>query len=86
MSGHFRGNWSSTSNSNQSNDNPRAAVIEAMKDELQRFYSTFVTRAHRKPRTASPDQLPVLIGAADLQVYKRDPTSSSLILCNGGLH
>jgi hypothetical protein len=65
---------------------PRAAVIEAMKDELQRFYSTFVTRAHRKPRTASPDQLPVLIGAADLQVYKRDPTSSSLILCNGGLH
>ena len=158
MSGHFRGNWSSTSNSNQSNDTnesnrckfnqhpseidhigqsiksnravheydricrvdpvtrqfvggytklvidrvndawschlmtfpfvpgPRAAVIEAMKDELQRFYSTFVTRAHRKPRTASPDQLPVLIGAADLQVYKRDPTSSSLILCNGGLH
>jgi hypothetical protein len=57
-----------------------------MKDEIQRVYSTFVTRTHRKPRTASPDELPVLIAAADLQVYKRDPTSSPLILCNGGLH
>jgi hypothetical protein len=65
---------------------PRGAVIQAMKDELQRVYSTFVTRTNRKPRTASPDELPVLIGAADLQVYKRDPTSSPLIVCNGGLH
>jgi hypothetical protein len=65
---------------------PRGAVIQAMKDELQRVYSTFVTRTNRKPRTASPDELPILIGAADLQVYKRDPTSSPLILCNGGLH
>jgi len=160
MSGHFRGNWSSTSNSNQSNDTnesnrykfnqhkseidhtgqsiksnravheydricrvdpttrqlvdgfthmvidrvngdwschlmtfpfselpgPRGAVIQAMKDELQRVYSTFVTRTNRKPRTASPDELPILIGTADLQVYKRNPTSSPLILCNGGLH
>ena len=160
MSGHFRGNWSSTSNSNQSHDTnesnrykfnqhkseidhtgqsiksnravheydricrvdpttrqlvdgyaqlvidrvdrgwschlmtfpfsqlpgPRGAVIQAMKDELQRVYSTFVTRTNRKPRTASPDELPILIGTADLQVYKRDPTSSPLILCNGGLH
>jgi hypothetical protein len=45
-----------------------------------------VTRTHRKPRTTSADELPVLIGAADLQVYKRDPASSPLILCNGGLH
>ena len=65
---------------------PRGAVIQAMKDELQRVYSTFVTRTHRKPRIASPDELPVLIAAADLQVYKRDPTSSPLVLCNGGLH
>jgi hypothetical protein len=28
----------------------------------------------------------MFIGAADLQVYKRDPTSSPLVLCNGGLH
>ena len=65
---------------------PRGAVIQAMKDELQRVYSTFVTRTNRKPRTASPDELPILIGTADLQVYKRDPTSSPLVVCNGGLH
>ena len=51
---------------------PRSAVIQSMKDELYRVYSTFVTRTHRKPRTASSDELPFLIGAADLPVYKRD--------------
>ena len=45
-----------------------------------------MTRTHRKPRSTPSDELPVLIGAADLQVYKKDPTSSPLILCNGGLH
>jgi hypothetical protein len=65
---------------------PRGAVIQAMKDELYRVYSTFVTRTNRKPRTASPDDLPILIGIADLQVYKRVSTSSPLVLCNGGLH
>jgi hypothetical protein len=43
-----------------------------MKDEIQGFYSTLVTRTHRKPRTASPDELPLLIAVADLPVYKRD--------------
>src|SRR6185369_14550322 len=52
---------------------PRNAVIQQMRDELHRVYSTFLTRTHRKPRTASPDELPVLIGAPDLQVYKRAP-------------
>lgn len=65
---------------------PRGAVIQAMKDELHRVYSTFLTRTTRKPRTASPGELPILIGAADLQVYKRDHKSSPLVLCNGGLH
>jgi hypothetical protein len=65
---------------------PRSAVIQAMKDELQRVYSTFVTRTHRKPRTASPDELPILIGAADLPVCKRDRNSSPLVICNGCLH
>jgi hypothetical protein len=65
---------------------PRGAVIQAMKDELQRVYSTLVTRIHRKPRTASPDELPILIGAADLPVYKRDRDSSPLVRCNDGLH
>jgi hypothetical protein len=65
---------------------PRGAVIQAMRDELQRVYSTFVTRTNRKPRTASPDELPILIGVADLPVYKLDATSSPLVICNGGLH
>jgi hypothetical protein len=65
---------------------PRGAVIQSMKDELHRVYSTFLTRTHRKPRTASSDELPFLIGAADLPVYKRDRDSSPLVLCNGGLH
>jgi hypothetical protein len=65
---------------------PRAAVIQSMKDELARVYSTFITRVHRKPRTASSDELPVLIGVADLPVYKRDRKTGPLDLCNGGLH
>jgi hypothetical protein len=64
----------------------RPAVIDLMKDEIQGFYSTLVTRTHRKPRTASPDELPLLIAVADLPVYKRDKTSSPMVLCNGGLH
>ena len=64
----------------------RATVIQAMKDELDRIYSTFLTRVQRKPRTASPDELPVLIGVVDLPVYKRDRTTGPLVLCNGGLH
>jgi hypothetical protein len=62
------------------------AVIDRMKDEIQRFYSTLVTRTHRKPRTASPGELPLLIAVADLPVYKRDKTSAPMVLCNGGLH
>jgi hypothetical protein len=65
---------------------PRAAVISHMKDEVHRIYSTLLTRVHRKPRTASTDDLPVLIGATDLPVYKRDKASGPMVLCNGGLH
>jgi len=65
---------------------PRRVVIDQMRDEVQWVYSTFITRVHRKPRAASPDELPVLIGAADLPVYKRDRSSSPVCLCNGGLH
>jgi hypothetical protein len=35
---------------------------------------------------ASTDELPVLIGAVDLPVYKRDKASGPMVLCNGGLH
>jgi hypothetical protein len=65
---------------------PRSAVINRMKDEVHRIYSTLLTRVHRKPRTASTDELPVLIGAMDLPVYKRDKASGPMVLCNGGLH
>jgi hypothetical protein len=64
----------------------RSTVIGQMKDEIQRIYSTFLMRVHRKPRTASPDELPVLIAVADLPIYKRDRSSSPVVLCNGGLH
>jgi hypothetical protein len=64
----------------------RSAVISQMKDEIQRVYSTLLTRVHRKPKTTSSDELPVLIAAADLPVYKRDRSSSPTVLCNGGLH
>jgi hypothetical protein len=57
-----------------------------MKDEVHRVYSTLLTRVHRKPRTASTDELPVLIGAVDLPVYKRDKASGPMVVCNGGLH
>ena len=61
-------------------------IISRMNQEIQRVYSTLITRVHRKPRTAFPDQLPVLIGAVDLPVYKSDRASSPLVRCNGGLH
>ena len=64
----------------------RSTVISRMKQEVQWVYSTLITRLHRKPRTASPDELPILIGAVDLPVYKFDRSSSSLVRCNGGLH
>jgi hypothetical protein len=65
---------------------PRGAVIQAMRDEVHRVYSTLVTRTHREPRTASPEELPVLVATVDLPVYKRDRSSSPVVLCNGGLH
>jgi hypothetical protein len=65
---------------------PRPAVIDRMKDEVHRVYSTLLTRVHRKPRTASHDELPILVGAPDLPVYKRNKASGPTVLCNGGLH
>jgi hypothetical protein len=64
---------------------PRHVVLSRMKDELQRVYSTLVTRVHRKPKTAPVDELPVLIAVADLPVFKLDRAKSSGS-CNDGLH
>jgi hypothetical protein len=57
-----------------------------MKDEVHRVYSTLLTRVHRKPRTASVDELAVLVGALDLPVNKRDKACGPIVLLNGGLH
>jgi hypothetical protein len=65
---------------------PRSAVLDRMKDEVQRVYSTLLTRVHRKPRTAPTDVLPVLVGVADLPVYKRNRTTAPMVSCNDGLH
>jgi hypothetical protein len=65
---------------------PRTAVIDRMNDEVQRVYSTLLTRVHRKPRTAPIDELPVLVGALDLPVYKRDRSLASMFARNSGLH
>jgi hypothetical protein len=35
----------------------RSTIIGRMKDEVHRIYSTLLTRVHRKPRTASTDEL-----------------------------
>jgi hypothetical protein len=64
----------------------RSTIIGYMRDEVQRLYSTLLTRVHRKPRTASTDELPVLIGVMDLPVHKRDRASGPMVNCNGGLH
>lgn len=64
----------------------RPTIISRMKQEVQRVYSTLITRVHRKPRTASPDELPILIGAVDLPVHKSNRSSAPLVRCNGGLH
>jgi hypothetical protein len=60
---------------------PRTAIISRMKDEVQRVYSTLLTRVHRKPRIASTDELPVLIGAVEstgLQAGQSIRTDGSL--------
>jgi hypothetical protein len=57
-----------------------------MKDEVERIYSNLVTRIHRNPLRTTATALPLLIGAADLPVYKSDRSSAPLVTRNGGLH
>lgn len=121
MRGYHRGRWSTTSNTDQTDQHQfqltlngytqlvtdrikqgwscylvtilfqqipgsPPTIISRMKQEIQRVYSNLITRVHRKPRTAPPDELPILIGAVDLPVYKSDRFSSPLVRCNRGLH
>lgn len=63
----------------------RQVVLNRMKDEVQRVYSTLVTKVHKRPKTAPVDKLPVLIAVADLPVFKWNGTKASSS-CNDGLH
>lgn len=64
----------------------QSGLISQMRGQIQRVYSTLVTRVHRKPKTAPTDQLPLVIGAFDLPVYKKDRTSAPMVYLNEGLH
>ena len=61
-------------------------TLSRMRDEVERVYSRFVTRTHRRARTTPADLLPILIGAVDLPVAKRDRTTKRLVIPNEGLH
>lgn len=60
--------------------------ILKMKDEVNWVYSTFLTRAIRRPNGLLTDRLPFFIGAADLPVFKHDQAKKQLVPTNGGLH
>jgi hypothetical protein len=65
----------------------KQSILMRMNDEVQRVYSTFVTRAARNPR--SPTQkafLPFLITVPDGPYFKRKKQRLSDVSINGGLH
>jgi hypothetical protein len=65
---------------------PKAFLLQ-MNNEVQRVYSTFVTRVVRSPRSEfMKDALPLLITVPDRPVYKVTKQKSSNLKINGGLH
>jgi len=65
----------------------RQSVFMRMNDEVQRVYSTFVTRAVRNPRSDSQKAfLPFLITVPDRPVFKRNKQRLSDVRINDGLH
>ena len=66
---------------------PLKAVMSQMNDEVQRVYSTFVTRVVRNPRSqAQKDSLPFLIAVPDRPIFKATKQKRSDLLINNGLH
>jgi hypothetical protein len=66
---------------------PLKAVMSQMNDEVQRVYSTFVTRVVRNPRSqAQKDSLPFLITVPDRPVLKQNKQKLSDLVINNGLH
>lgn len=65
----------------------RQSVLMRMNNEVQRVYSTFVTRAVRNPRSPTQEALlPFLITVPDRPVFKRKKQKLSDVRINGGLH
>jgi hypothetical protein len=61
--------------------------LQSMKDSVYRFYSTFLTRVVRKPKsTFHAGDRPLLFAAPDYPVPKRKKQSPSDFAINGGLH
>jgi hypothetical protein len=66
---------------------PLKAVMSQMNDEVQRVYSTFVTRVVRNPRLqAQRDSLPFLITVPDRPVSKKKKQILLDLAINNGLH
>jgi hypothetical protein len=64
-----------------------SSVGARMRDEVERIYSTFVTRVVRKPRSSSAlGRLPILVGSLDVPTFKGWRASISDVRVNGGLH
>jgi hypothetical protein len=65
----------------------RKAGLIKMNDEIQRVYSTFVTRVVRNPRSeANKASLPFLITVPDRPVHKKGKQKLSDLKINNGLH
>ena len=65
----------------------RASVLKQMQREVERVYSTALTRVVRKPRCeAAQGTLPLWIVCPDLPVPKRQKQSLRDVIVNDGLH
>ena len=65
---------------------PKTRLIQ-MNDEVQRVYSTFVTRVVRNPRSeTNKASLPFLITVPDRPTFKRNKQKISDLNINNGLH
>ena len=66
---------------------PPSAIISQMRNEVERVYSTFLTRVVRDPASPkSVGRLPILISSADLPVRKRSRPKLQEVSVNDGLH
>ena len=63
------------------------AALKEMMGEVERFYSTFVTRVVRKPHSEyQKESRPILIGAPDRPVLKNEKQELRDVKINAGVH